>query len=88
MTFFSSRFSRSLRENSFFVHEVHEADAAPPYLVLVSGTDAAAGSADLFLSALRLAGDIDPFMIRHDDMERLGEQQAAVVLQAPWPSDW
>ncbi len=51
--------------------------------VLVGGADAAAGGADLFLPALGFTGDIDPLMVRHDDMEGLGEEQRGVVRNPP-----
>src|SRR6185369_12894844 len=64
------------------LEQIHQADAAPADLVLIAGADAAAGSTDLIVAALGLTGDVDPLVIGHDDVQRFGQQQTGIILDA------
>src|SRR5262249_41050013 len=61
------------------IHEVADADAGARHLVLVRGTDAATGRADLALATNALAGAVDGAMVRHDEVRLLADAEPAVV---------
>ena len=50
------------------VQQIHQADAASADLVLIAGTDAATGGTDLFIAAFGFTGNVDQFVVGHDDV--------------------
>src|SRR5450631_834477 len=76
---FNQEFFQLVCKN-LFVEQIHQANTAPADLVLIAGTDTAAGSADLLVAAFGFAGNIDPLVVGHDHVQRFGQQQAGIIF--------
>ena len=57
------------------LEEIAHADPAASHLVLVAGSDAAPGGPDLLAAALLLAAQVDPLVVREDDVGVLAHHQ-------------
>src|SRR5205807_4277541 len=66
----------------FGIKQVSDAQAAASHLVLISGTNAARGGADLYSSGSVLSPRFDHAVIRQDHMGTAGDKQIAVHLYA------
>ena len=67
----------------FEVGEIHEADRAPPRLVLVGRADAALGGADLGAGAAAFAQRVELAVEREDERGVLGDPQVLAADREP-----